>query len=34
MIDPQTKVSTILKSKKASIKKAPFDPGSLGWDEI
>jgi hypothetical protein len=33
-IDPSTKVSEILKGKKASIKNAAFEQGSPGWEEI
>lgn len=34
MIDPETKVSEILKGKRASIKHAPLQPGAPSWDEI
>jgi hypothetical protein len=34
MIDPETKVSEILKSKKGDIKKAPLPPGSPPWEDI
>lgn len=33
-IDPQTKVSDILKSKKGSIKHAPLEKGAPSWEEI
>jgi hypothetical protein len=32
--DPGTKISDILKSKKASIKTARLEPGSPSWDEV
>jgi hypothetical protein len=32
--DPNTKISDILKSKKASIKTARLEPGSPNWDEV
>lgn len=34
MIDPETKVSEILKRKRGSIKNAPLEAGSPSWDEI
>lgn len=34
MIDQNTPVREILKRKRASIKKAPLEPGAPTWDEI
>lgn len=31
---PTTKMRDILKEKRATINKAPLQPGSPGWDEI
>lgn len=34
MIDPETKVSEILKTKQGQIKRTPLPPGSPSWDEL
>lgn len=33
-IDPEARVSDILKSKKGSIKNAPLEQGAPSWDEL
>ena len=33
-IDPKTKISELLKQKKASIKNAPLESGAPSWAEI
>ncbi len=34
MIDPETKVSELLKRKQGAIKRAALPPGTPSWDEL